>query len=45
LRVGPVQVADPAGAPGDGRGEDESRLAVVAALALRYLSRKRDWPW
>jgi curved DNA-binding protein CbpA len=45
LRAGPVRVEDPAGAPGEGQGEDDIRLAVVTALALRYLPRKRDWPW
>ena len=45
LRAGPVRVESPAGAPGGGRGEDEIRLAVAAALALRWLPRRRDWPW
>jgi hypothetical protein len=45
LRAGPVRVEDPAGAPGEGQGEDDIRLAVVTALVLRYLPWKRDWPW
>jgi len=48
LRAGPVRVAGPAAAPGGGRDDEirlAIRLAVVAALALRYLPGKRAWPW
>jgi curved DNA-binding protein CbpA len=43
LRVGPVRVDGPHVAPAGGREEDEIRLAVLAALALRCLTRDRDW--
>jgi curved DNA-binding protein CbpA len=52
LRAGPVRVDGPSGAPASGPGEDDLRLAVLAALALRCLARyrdqdwrDRDWPW
>ena len=54
LRAGPVRVESPSGVPAGGRDrdEDEFRLAVMAALALRCLARDRhrpwpdrDWPW
>jgi curved DNA-binding protein CbpA len=44
LRAGPVRVDGPHGAPAGGQ-DDETRLAVLAALALRCLARDRDWPW
>jgi len=43
LRAGPVRVDGPPAAPAGGREEDEIRLAVLAALALRCLARDRDW--
>ena len=43
LRAGPVRVDGPHAAPVSGRDEDEIRLAVLAALALRCLARDRDW--
>jgi hypothetical protein len=45
LRAGPVRVDGPHGVPACGPGEDEARLAVLAALALRCLAPDRDWPW
>ena len=39
LRAGPVRVDGPHAAPAGGRDEDEIRLAVLAALALRCLAR------
>ena len=47
LRAGPVRVSGPYAAPVGGRDEDELRLALLAALALRCLARDRDWggPW
>ncbi len=45
LRAGPVRVDGPHGVPASGQDEDETRLAVLAALALRCLARDRDWPW
>ena len=46
LRAGPVRVegARPA-PPVDGWDEEDIRLAVLAALALRYLARDRGRPW
>ena len=35
----------PHGAPVGGQDEDEVRLAVLAALALRCLAPDPDWPW
>jgi curved DNA-binding protein CbpA len=43
LRAGPVRVEGLYGVPARGRDEDDIRLAVMAALALRYLARERDW--
>jgi hypothetical protein len=43
LRAGPVRVSGPHAAPAGGPDEDELRLAVLAALALRCLARDRDW--
>jgi curved DNA-binding protein CbpA len=46
LWAGPVRVEGPHPAPVPGRPEEEEiRLAVLAALALRYLARDRGWPW
>jgi len=45
LRVGPVRVDGPHAAPAGGREEDELRLAVLAALALRCLARDRNRDW
>ena len=46
LRAGPVQVSGCYGPqPAGGRDEEEVRLAILAALALGYLARDRDWPW
>jgi hypothetical protein len=45
LRVGPVRVSGPHAAPAGGGDEDELRLAVLAALALRCLARDRDGLW
>jgi curved DNA-binding protein CbpA len=52
LRAGPVRIDGPPGAPASGPGEDDLRLAVLVALALRCLARDRnqdwrdrDWPW
>ena len=46
LWAGPVRVEGPHQEAVPGRqGEDEIRLAVLAALALRSLARDRDWPW
>jgi curved DNA-binding protein CbpA len=45
LRAGPVRVSGPHAAPAGGRDEDELRLAVLAALALRRLARDRDGLW
>jgi curved DNA-binding protein CbpA len=45
LRAGPVRVDGPRGGPAGGHDEDEVRLAVLAALALRCLARDRDWSW
>jgi len=46
LRAGPVRVEGPYRAPAAGGwDEEEIRLAVLAALALRYLARDRGWPW
>jgi curved DNA-binding protein CbpA len=47
LRAGPVRVDGPHAAPAGGREEDELRLALLAALALRCLARDRyrDWDW
>jgi curved DNA-binding protein CbpA len=39
LRAGPVRVSGPHAAPSGGRDEDEIRLALLAALALRCLAR------
>ena len=46
LRAGPVLVegTHPAPAPG-GWDERDIMLAVLAELALRRLTRDRDWPW
>jgi curved DNA-binding protein CbpA len=44
LRAGPVRVDSPHAVPASRRDEDEIRLAVLAALALRCLARDRDWP-
>jgi hypothetical protein len=45
LRAGPVRVDGPHAAPAGGRDEDELRLAVLTALALRCLARERDRDW
>jgi curved DNA-binding protein CbpA len=46
LWAGPVRAAGQHRAPVPGRpGEEEIRLAVLAGLALRYLTRDQDWPW
>jgi curved DNA-binding protein CbpA len=45
LRVGPVRVDGPHPGPAGSREEDEIRLALLAALALRYLARERRRPW
>jgi curved DNA-binding protein CbpA len=46
LRAGPVRVSGCYGPrPAGGRDEEEVRLAILAALALGYLARDRDWPW
>jgi len=42
LRAGPVRVDGPRGVPAGGHDQDEVRLAVLAALALRCLARDRD---
>jgi curved DNA-binding protein CbpA len=46
LWAGPVRVEGQHRAPVPGRpDEEEIRLAVLAGLALRYLTRNQDWPW
>ena len=46
LWAGPVRVESPRGTPPPGgRDEEEIRLAILAALALRYLARDLDQPW
>jgi curved DNA-binding protein CbpA len=46
LWAGPVRVEGQHRAPVPGRpDEEEVRLAVLAGLALRYLTRDQDWPW
>ena len=46
LRAGPVRVeGGPGPAPRADSGDEDARLAVLAALALRYLARDRDRPW
>src|SRR6185437_641446 len=45
LRAGPVRVDGPHAAPAGGREEDELRLALLAALALRRLARDRGRDW
>ena len=46
LRAGPVRVDGPGpGSASGGRDEEEIRLAILADLALRYLSRDWDWSW
>jgi curved DNA-binding protein CbpA len=44
LWAGPVRVDGPPTAPGR-RDEEETRLAVLAGLALHYLAQGWDWPW
>src|SRR5690242_12866056 len=45
LRAGPVRVSGPHAIPSGGRDEDEDeiRLALLAALALRCLARDQAW--
>jgi DnaJ-like protein len=43
LRAGPVRVAGPRAVLASGQDEDEIRLAILAALALRWLDRDRLW--
>jgi len=46
LRAGPVWVEGPRPAPpAGGRDEEDVRLALLAALALRYLAADRGRPW
>jgi curved DNA-binding protein CbpA len=45
LRAGPVRVDGPSAMQASGLGEDEIRLALLAALALRRLARDRGRPW
>ena len=46
LWAGPVQVEEPRRTPAPARtGEEEIRLAVLAALTLRYLAQDWDRPW
>jgi curved DNA-binding protein CbpA len=45
LRAGPVRVDGPRATPAGGRDEDELRLALLAALALRCLARDQDRLW
>ena len=46
LRAGPVRVeGGPGPAPRADSGDEDARLAVLAALALRYLARDQDRPW
>jgi curved DNA-binding protein CbpA len=45
LWAGPVRVDGPHAGPAGGPDEDEMRLAVLAALALRDLARDQDRPW
>jgi curved DNA-binding protein CbpA len=46
LRAGPVRVEGRYGVPASGpEHEEEIRLASLAALALRYRARYRDWAW
>jgi curved DNA-binding protein CbpA len=45
LRAGPVRVDSPHAVPASRRDEDEIRLAVLAALALRCLACDRDRLW
>jgi curved DNA-binding protein CbpA len=45
LRAGPVRIDGPGATLAGGRDEDEIRLALLAALALRRLARDRGRPW
>jgi DnaJ domain len=46
LQVGPVRVERPGAAPpAGGWDEEDIRLAVLAELALRYLTREWEGPW
>ena len=45
LRAGPVRVDGPHATAAGGREEDELRLALLAALALRRLARDWDGRW
>ena len=46
LRAGPVRVEGSHGVPAPGGWDEENtRLAVLAELALRYLARDRGRPW
>jgi curved DNA-binding protein CbpA len=46
LRASPVRVQGPHPAPSAGSwDEEDTRLAVLAELALRYLARDRGRPW
>ena len=46
LRAGPVRVeGGPGPAPRADGGDENGGLAVLAALALRYLARDQDRPW
>jgi curved DNA-binding protein CbpA len=46
LRAGPVRIEPSRPAPsGQGRAEEDIRLALLAELALRHLARDRRRPW
>jgi curved DNA-binding protein CbpA len=45
LRAGPVRIEGQGATLAGGRDEDEVRLALLAALALRRLVRDRGRPW
>ena len=45
LRAGPVRVERPRPASPAARRDEDTRLAVLADLALRYLVRDRGRPW
>jgi curved DNA-binding protein CbpA len=45
LRAGPVRVEGRYGVPASGPEQQDIRLAILAAMALRYRARYRDWAW